>query len=576
MQTLLIPKQDPAHGFSLGASITDATEWLDSLPALSSDEACSAILPVLLEANRSVLTVAFRHELLQRLNALATPAIAALREKYLSSYPPMSTKKDAERVLVVRRLLQELGYGYKILIAEHARTRESDSAQQAQAIFFALHTLGVLLLDHYAMYEPVGDNLWGELNLLYRFALKGNLQARIAPEAPRGDDSVESEYKHLVLLAVINPYRLSPGEVEKAYQILAQWRHDCALETPVAGARQHGEVVIDLAGEEPPRYVRAERSLEEVLQPRVVKVEKIKAHLAQLKSAIEDKSPAAGVEGITLRLQRDMLQRLLDGWRSHEARQGSRRRHPEALALAVGLDACHELQGRDTPATAGAPIIKTVTGGTLRLLTEAEDLTARGHAPAGSGKPNFGPGDKSSRDVWDDGALRYSPVTEENGPQLLEVKRQDVSEGGYGLTLNPAQSSQLRVGDLVSLRPAGTTKALWAIGDLRWMQKQPDGTSLCGARLLAGRATPLEVKALKGTGASGQVLKGLLIPADGFDLPEASLLLPPDLYDTGTTVHLRCAGRLLLVELGKKLESTHGFARFAYRILHASNAPQNG
>ncbi|MEW5754937.1 MAG: hypothetical protein AB1810_01405 [Pseudomonadota bacterium] len=568
IQTLQTPKQDPAHSFSLGASITDATEWLDSLPGLSSDEAASMILPVLLEANRSVLGAEFRRELLQRLNDLAAPAIAVLREKYLSSYPPMSTKKDVERVLLVRRLLEELGYGYKILIAEYARAGASDAAQQAEAIFFSLHTLGVLLLDHYAMYEPVGDNLWGELNLLYRIALKGNLQARIVPRAPRGDDTVESAYKHLVLLAVINPYRLSPGEVEKAYQILAQWRHDCALENPPAGGVSRGEVIIDLAGEEPPRYLRAERPLADLMQPRVVNVEKIKTRLAQLKSEIEHKSHAAGVEGITLRLQRDMLQRLLDGWRSQEARHGSRRRHPEALSLAIGLDACHELQGRDMPAASGSPTVKTVTGGALRLMTEAEDLTARGHVPVSSGKPKFGVIDKSSQDVWDEGALRYTPA-EEKGPPLLEVKREDVSEGGYGLMLDQAQSAQLRVGDLVSLRAAGKSKGLWAIGDLRWLQKQPDGATLCGVRLLAGRATPLEVKALKGVGAGGQILKALLIPADGFDLPEASLLLPPGLYDTGTTVHLRCADRLFLVELGKKVESTHDFARFAYRILQA-------
>ncbi len=564
IQTLQIPKQDPAHSFSLGASITDATEWLDSLPGLSSDEVASAILPVLLEANRSVLTVEFRRELLQRLHAVAAPAIAALREKYLASYPPMSTKKDAERSLVARRLLQEFGYGYKTLVDEYAREGGGDPAQQAHALYSALRTLGVLLLDHYAMYEPVGDHLWGELNLLYRFALKTSLHARIVEDAPRGDDSVEAEYKHLLLLAVINPYRLSPGEVEKAYQILARWRHDCVLETPSAGELPHWGVIIDLAGEEPPRYVPPGRSLEDVLQPRVVKVEKIKARLVELKSEIEGKTPAAGVEGITLRLQRDMLQRLLDGWRSHEARQGGRRRHPEAMALAVGLDACHALQGRDTPAT---PVIKAISGGSLRLLTEAEDLTARGHAPAGAGKPNFRTGDKAARDVWDDGALRYAPASEAKGPPQLEVRRQDVSEGGYGLMLDQAQCAQLRVGDLLCLRPSGTPNALWAIGDLRWMQKQPDGASLCGVRLLAGRATPLEVKALKGPGAGGQVLHGLLIPADDFDLPEASLLLPPALYDTGTTVHLRCAGRLLLVELGKKIESTHGFARFSYRIL---------
>ena len=74
-------------------------------------------------------------------------------------------------------------------------------------------TYCALLRAAYKSYTPVPEGLWREIHQLYLEAERERVVAEIVD--PETKEAVVNIYVEALLLALTDPYRLSPGEVDK-------------------------------------------------------------------------------------------------------------------------------------------------------------------------------------------------------------------------------------------------------------------------------------------------------------------------------------------------------------------------
>lgn len=558
---LSIPKQITGRTLSIGVRTEDIASWLDSLPLADHEKAVRMFLPVLIEFNRIEIEAGQRYQILRQLTAVAIEITKGIQQKYLGSNAGNIDRRSLERSAVVRRMQQELAYGYKIIISKAANDPGSIPKEQvATSAFYAMYCLVRFQLEHYMMYEPVAGNVWGEINLLYRYAQKVRIH-NLPLTLGKGESlSIEEIYLRLLLLAAINPYRLMRGEAEKIYIMMKEWCHLSRLDSCEPGWMPNGEIIIDLGADKSPEHARPGEKYTDLSLIRVLNIEDIKTQL-------QDLAKKSGTStDLGMRLKQDMLQRLVGGWRSSLARDSERTEFAAEMELVIGLKDCNAIYG----GSEFSPHGEVARSDELSLIPlELQWGTAASHGKQ-PGSSVFRIDDPHA-DIWDKKeTLATTPVEEGTKTDVsrFDVSQIDVSAGGYGLRFDVESNIQVRVGEVVCLRLKDISGGgPWRVGDVRWKRLDREKGVMFGVRLLAEVAEPFYATAVKGLGSGADATRGLLIPADGFDNPAASLLLPATIFDTTTTLRIKSRYRALRVQLSEKLEASEGFARFAFKVL---------
>lgn len=557
---LTIPKQLPDRRFSIGSSAAELNAWFAGLPLGQDDQLAMSLLPVLIESNRIDLDITLRHAFLASFRSVVDPLIESLRQKVREAAQIALDQKSTRRLVMLRRFLQEMSYAYKLMVVESLRPNH-DTHTKATAIYGAVHYLGKSLLEHYDNYEPVAGNTWGELNLLYRLAIREKIEKHIIAFDASGKSTIDLAYKQLALLAAVNPYRLMRGEAVQVYRFMAVWCSHCELMTRESGWSPKGEVVVNLASDDPPTHVRPGSKILDVSTLRVLDIAKVQSSIRHTLDELAKDSTKSSEYRLATQLQHDILKRLNEGWQGEVSRSDARVSHQADMELIDGLaNACaaYRIAAQNSSLDA-----YSFSGLSLVPLNEHQGTRmAPGIGnPFKIDDPNFG--------VWNDTAVRVGSedIDKENGPPVYSITRVDVSEGGYGMQISGEAAARIRVGDIVLVRLRGAGNSPWAVGDVRWKRIENDQQLSFGVRLLAAVAQPIELTVIEGRGLGSRPAGGLLIPAEGFDHPESSLLLPATVYGEGTQLKLWSTDDKLVVKLTQLMDTTNGFARFHYTIL---------
>lgn len=569
-----VPLIDPTRQITIGAATGDAiAAWMAELPLARPDKALAEIDRMLHDLNRSESDLAVLYRAAINLGPIIEQAAATLGAHYRHLEFPL-TGKHERRAHRVIRVLAELANAFKrpVLLAES--DEGLGEAILPEAVYCAIHYLARQAVEYYLLYQPVPAALWGEVNLLFHYAVKRRLHHLPLKSPIARGGTITDAYSRLLLLSCTNPYRLMRGETEKLYELAPQWCKQLLLLQAPEGWVPNGEFAIDLTARQAPQRVDRDWYFSQAAD--VLLIDLIDAKLAIARElALDAKTDCADAQTLSLRQYRESLKRFMDGLNPKIERSDPRIVDVWNVVIAVGLRDCHALYLKESGLLARAPKKKSLSEYTLSELSlipiddrELRILRAAEQATETSGSAIFRI-DDPDLDVWDEKHLRTILTQQPDyEPQLHVVQQIDSSKEGLGLTFSALQGLRIHVGDLLCLRYDTGEDDRWRLGTVRWTRLAHDqeGGTL-GVQVLAESVSPFFAVALQGTGQSGDESRGLLIGTATFAETGARLLLPATMFDIGTKLRITHRGGKTDVRLAGRIDGSDSFVCYAFELL---------
>ncbi|MEK7321998.1 MAG: hypothetical protein AABZ84_02840 [Pseudomonadota bacterium] len=496
-----------------------AENWVAALPLANLGETCRLIFASLTQMNDIDASAAQRFKSLEPLRAPVHYLRDALRRRYTGIAFPLPEK--AHRVAQLLREIQlEIAEGYQRvatqILAQNGLRQDMDTL--ITALHRALYYHGQALLTSYELYEEIGGQRWQEIYTLYLEAERKALHLGAVKDTfKEGDNhtSVSDMFKHILLLALADPHRLTQHEMSTAYSMLEKWAGQCQLYSATDFNEPPGVFVVNLSSDAPPTYLvysptqphAATRLLDTTALSH-----SLRGLLAQANQEVSLAS-ARGSDVKEISLSRELLKRLLLSWSYTSKRGFSRTPQSNTLAVTFGLSASHEAVNS-------------------RLIHAGRSPQAR------------------------------------NNPKIT---CQIINESATGTCLRweTGDPARARVGELITVYP-GDGGDTAGIAVIRWLKCHDNGSVDFGIQMLVPAATPVTIRLSDAAEVDRDYLKALLLPA----LPPAetseTLLTPAFLYRPGDIVSVNTGQGEQRYRLVRAVENTQAYARFQFAPLTES------
>ncbi len=531
--TLTVPAADPVTRPGILTDPGRLRVWVEALPYAKPEDAAARLLESLYHLNRSPTPAAQRRELMAWLQQAFERLQRIFTDRMLAVRTPRHDKAHRRYTALVRALSAEMAFGYKLVIQPRSGPRHADAT--GLSLYRAIRMLEIGLVFACAEYRPPPGGAWREIYQLYaeaeRRGLTDNAFAdRNWPAPAPATASIAQLFKRAVLLAMIDPYRLLPGEVWHANEYLAGCAGKALLEPLAESSPTPGAGVVDLAGAKPPAPFAAGHAYQPAECFRVIDPGPLRSLLELHRGALEGPEPRLppGLEAMQPFRADQLIGRMEQSWLEPARRESVREESYDWLPVACGIVA----------------IVAQ-----LRELTRANDSFH--YAPARMDPdrdPPAGPGGR--------------PVN-----RLPSWRQFNRSAGGVGMRVRLPTPQDLRVGQLVLIEDTGATRAKgWLIGVVRRMIER-DGTNVeIGVQFLGARAQPVTVRPIVlGRTPTPDLQPALLVDrADNDDRGE--LITPCNLFRQGRELTVNLGRSKLQVGTLRLLEASPSFERFEYRV----------
>jgi len=554
-----IPKPTPGHTFSIGAQYEEIKSWVESLPLFDADTTIQKALPVLAELNRTEIDNALRFKAMQLFAQALEHPIEITKKKYRTIPPPLTDKYKVSSHHI-KHLLNEMAHGYKIIISKHIinANQRLSIEEITQTTYLAIHCIGRLVLERYLCYETQSPNVLMELTELYRFATTLCVESAPINIEEKKQPTIDLAYLQVLLLIAINPYRLTHGEATMVYKLMGDWGRHCKITTPPKDWKPINELIVRPTDHCVIYHAKPDEDLSDLKDIRIINIDKLKAFMQT-----HCDSEKGALSTLSERLMRNMFLRLLDGWRSNNVRQSPRIGCTKKIELISGLNACYAIFGGKDPKIDHPVHTK------LRLTpigSECEDPWAPKITSAGDAS-SFDV-DDPTKDVWDEQELLPTLVEEPTEPSIkrYSVIQTDHSEMGLSVRFDFLSDLKPSVGDLISFQAENADQDEWRLGAIRWMEfSQKDGS--LGIKLFPFNPIPIATKALVGVGKGSDLMQSLLISPEGLNHPEAKVIVPASVYDTGTQLFVELLKNPAKITLTSVHDFSKAFACFSFNYL---------
>jgi len=600
---LQIPRQRSTHTASIDTHPKQVQAWIASLPMANVNETADHVLKVLKEFNRMSMAPAERHRIMGLVQPVVDHVVKAIKKRYVTTTFPLSDK-IAKNVDLVRDLLAETAFGYKIIVLELIPSGGQEEIEEIMLLDSIRHTIGNLadiLLETYLVYTLEPKGIWTELHQLYRYVEKNAGYMGAARYTADQDDlpaAITNAYKRILLLALGNPYQFMQGEANRIYQYLEDWAPKCRIIRPGGKDTLTSKFIVDLAIDAAPRYTTSKMRSAQPIDARILEVSGVVNQVRKRVGALTAQSNSKGStvqSTLGKRMRRDMLVRLESAWSVRSERLSTRTTHLSKVIMASGLSACHHFVSGEVPFTPEKDEIdirKTQLAGrgmsNLEINPDdaecwkSEDMAKR--LATGIEKPRTSRFDtgigEDHKDMWIkvyatearrlvEDEQKRSAVEPTYAIHLWHQKNDN--SGGRGLVCNYGQNIQVNVGELVAYKPIDTTEqADWAVGLIRWLRIQQENAVHIGIKSLSEDALAVATKGVKGVGAGSEYFRCLLLPKlDPLEHP-TTLLVPAAIYDVGSVLAMGLKDKLIYVRLTRLVQATKSFSQFQFEI---STAP---
>jgi len=442
---LTIPAQDD-DGRGNKVKPREVREWLDNLPYLDLQRAARLASEQLRIMNRQVVASAGRLDMLD----------AFMQAYYrLADSLPMNPA-DAEAIqMVLKRLCQDIGFGYKIVVHQlvNKKSRLLESRNLSQALLGSIHALGLQLNHYYSNYQRAPRALWSECVALYTYARNNRREKYRGSVSGAGELELDASFRVIALLRLSDPYRLAGGMLP----VLERYfRAQCDL-TRIEDAAVAGDSNLPLPVTSHARNAAADSTFSlntSALTQRIGEdINKLQRYRQPQALGLPPETP---VDSLL-----HTLQQILKSWTLQPDRKSERQQPNAQVEMVSGLE----------------NIYCVINNG--RCFDPALFL---------------GPGHDECIDL----GSRPSPdrITPQGPAASLQCSSLNSSGGGVAVSYRGPRKPRPRVGQLVALRrPSPKQGSGWVVAVCRWLVELESGTGFdMGVQYLFSEPKPIVIR----------------------------------------------------------------------------------
>ena len=473
-----------AHAATFALRPAEFRDWLGTLPMAQLLDAGRALREALSRIEDAPLEAAARAEMLGLAAPAADQLLAGLNQVYAQAPQPLGPHA-VEAVTLARALASSMALGYERAAADLAAS--SPLLDELPVMLArAMRYIAKGMQASYKSYSRVAPGAWRGLHELY-------LRSEDAA-GPRGTpgDTPADVYCEACLLALTDPYRLMPGEVDRVLRILRALPASALLGRARPESRAGAHFVVPCVEDKPPRSAvlqdEGSDDGQRWLDANPV-VESLRAALEELGSGAALANRLLGADALAL------MAKLTTLWGDPPKRAHRRDAAEGSVAICVGVKPIAQFVAHDASADGEAELRALRQGITMPLRTLPEDEGGR-----------------------------IVPIHEWAVVNL--------SEGGLKVRRSSRATTAIAVGDVVGIKAAG--KALWTIGMARWITGLEDEKTEFGVQFFADAVCAVWIR----TGGTGARKLGVLL-AGGDEHGHEWVLAPPHTYREGIELELR-------------------------------------
>lgn len=466
--------------------------WIEALPLAQSVDATKKVCLHLAAINRAKLDLDDRLQILEAYRPVAAVLLDELAAIYGKASMPIGGRAR-EALTLARDLAGGLAVGYRICIAERgARLLAFGAKKQLPLLVLrAMQYLSALMRAGYKSYTPIAPGVWRELHQLYLLADRERVLAE--PADPETKDAVVTVYCECLLLALIDPYRLPPGEAERAVAQIRACRAPVTLGQVRPATRPGGHFIVPCDTDRPPKPALSANDDTGGPNWRLLDANPIVDRLRTRLNALETgnvsatTSKSVGPDGLAL------MAKLIVLWGDPPKRAYRRNPAEGTVAVCAGIKAIGHVVSAQSPLGMQAQQDALRSGITMPLPALAVDEASQ-------------------------------PIP------VFEYDVVNASEGGLKVRRATSTPQAIAVGEVVGIKQPGKP---WTVAAVRWITAYDEGGMEFGVQFLASRASPVAVQPTI-TSSGGQPRPALRL-SDPDDPAMGDTLLTP----TGTFSELR-------------------------------------
>lgn len=521
---LRIPTERVAPPKDLELRPRQAKAWVESLPLSQSMDAGRKILASLCGLNRAKVEYDDRLQILEAYRPIAHVVFDELDAVYGKSSLPLPPKAR-EALAVARELATEFAYGYKILLLEKTGKFLAFGAKKQVPLlaYRAMESLVQLLRTSYRSYAPIPGGTWQEIHALHLHAEKEGLAAE--PADPETRTSIADLYAETLLVALTDPYRLVPGDLDRIVQVVRSHRGAFTLAQARPQTRPGGHFLVPCDQDKPPKPLLSANDDPGGPNWRLLDANPIVDKLRARRQAVETGNVSATTSKAMSADMMALFAKLLTLWGDPPKRASRRDPMDSTVAICAGLRAVTHFLTVEPEISARKEAAAIASGATVPLVFIPDDEVSKGM--------NVG--------EWD-------------------VVNQ--SAGGLKVRRIGTAIQAIAVGEVIGIKFIG--KSHWTIGAVRWLTTLDDGGMEFGIQFLAPAARCVAVQPTITSG--GQVRAGLLLSEDdGFDSAD-TLLTSPATYSDLREFEVEDQGFVSRVRATSLIERTGRFELFHFAV----------
>ncbi|MCB1755959.1 MAG: hypothetical protein KDJ38_10580 [Gammaproteobacteria bacterium] len=580
---LIIPSRNkPATG-SFPTAPKKVRQWISELYPVSSAESTRTLIRGLKHCNRLENSVRSRLEILEHFRPVVREIIDMSVSHYVGQNLPLS-QKSYNAFLTVDTLLQEMAFGYKIIVADSMEGNGAGLGKtHDRALFLALEALDEIALRHLQVYQEIPGDIWQDCNTLFKIAEDLKISTRELGKEygkSRVVRTIQQLFISTHLLSLAGAHSLRRGQILQLHEFIT--RHAEEIITLDKGADlSQGEYLfgIDLDTDAPAsalQFIDAEhtrRLLTLNLDPFISTIAAEIGNTPNSVSALYESDV----------LTRESLFRLKKSLAVAHEREHAREYHNHKLDFMHGLKEIYAVFRYADKSDSPEASRQDPFDDDLKL--ELEPAAKAGQKDASTDfitHPGFA-SSKSDKTLWDAVAKRNvasaQQIHSERDASFSDLPQRgdwilvNKSEGGIGLIWQGDSSPQVTVGELVASRKYSSTdsdKEQWITGVVTWLRINKNQKLRCGITHLAQKVKPVLVERTKGSHNSVTTQTECLVALTLDKKPQPCIIVPAYMFHSGEVVHIRQGQKVLRFKLIEKLNSTGSFSLFSIEDSGAS------
>ena len=512
-----LPGQRTAPPKDLEVRPKHVKAWLESLPLAQSVDAAKKLTVHLAALNRARLDPDDRLQILEAYRPIATVVIDELDAIYAKATLPLSPKV-LEALTLTRDFAGELATGYKIAIDEAGTKLLSFGAkkQLPLQVMRAMEYVAAQLRAAYKSYTPVPAGVWLDLHQLYLYGEQERVVAEIADTQTK--EAAINVYVECLLLSLTDPYRLTPGEVDKVIAQVRTARAPVTLSQARPWTKTSAHFIVPCDTDKPPKPALSANDDNGGPNWRLLDCNPLVDKIALRRQAAEAGNVTGNMRNVAGPESAALLSKLEALWGDPPKRANRRDPADTTVAICVGIKAI----------------------GHFTSLEPRDPDAERAALRDGITMPNLRP------------YFAEAPV--------FEYDVVNTSEGGLKLRRSENTPHQLAVGEVVGIKRPG--KVRWTIGVVRWITAFEEGGMEFGLQYLAPSARMITMQPTIGAAGTQGRTALVLHGENGLPTKPKLVLAPANTYSELREFELDESGTLSRVRARTLREKTGRFDFF--------------